>query len=40
MALGAIIKMLECMAALGRPGAAFVLPAAAGKSGRLIMYNI
>lgn len=30
--------MLECMAALGQPGAAFVLPGAAGKCGSLIMY--
>ena len=30
--------MLECMAALGQPGAAFVLPGAAGKDGSLIMY--
>lgn len=32
--------MLECMAALGQPGAAFVLPGAAGNGGSLIMYYI
>ena len=40
LGFGAIIKMLECMAALGQPGAAFALPGGAGKCGSFLMYYI